>query len=70
MPRSHAHYSGNPGAIICDNADVREDFEAPGPSSFEQAQRAAIFLNAEERERFAAWFKEWHFLVTPEKDSK
>ena len=32
--------------------------------AYETAQDAAIRLNAEERERFAAWFTEWHRQVT------
>ena len=32
---------------------------------FEIAQRAAIALDATDRERFAAWFADWHYLVTP-----
>ena len=32
---------------------------------FETAQQAAIALDATDRERFAAWFADWHFLVTP-----
>jgi hypothetical protein len=44
-------------------------FGAPvddGMTGYQRAQDAAIRLNREERERFAAWFAEWHHLTKVE----
>lgn len=64
---------GLSGFVMQEAKDAIRDAEAaarqPLPPAIEMAQHAAICLNAEERGRFAAWFREWRVGVMGDAES-